>query len=581
MNSYTQAALLRNYNDTHREHFNEEFFNKDDNEIIEALKKVILSCQRERFFILKVKNFTVVDNYDEIRKILRKDEAERNKNKGSSFVNIYDCVNLKSSAIKLLVVDYYIETKNENAKPEDKCADVRVIIAVPRLVNKYYFKINGNLYSTVYQIVDGSTYNNSFSKSNKNKQNVTFKTMFMASRLFRYNNTIEDTTGAPVKCIHYQSNIFKKSIPVLKYLLGKYGFYYTKSMLMIDEIYLSNSDPRDDNMYTFNKHNVFISVPKFMYDNDTVLESLVYTLLMSIAKDTTVEDLYTREFWLKSLGEAYNSKTVEKGEAILDSLEFIYDIPAEEAIRLPQEDKDDIYKIIVWLVREFNELRQKDNLNVGTKRLRWSEYIAALYATKLCNGILRISDEGYKVTLKSIMSAIKIAPDFLIRTMTKDRLVNCCDAVNDNDAPQVLKYTYKGLHGLGEGNKSKSSIAVVYRQVHPSQAGRLDINSATATDPGLSGMLCPMVKIYDNSFSDQDEPNNWREDIGNIMAKYNKLKGYREVIKFQEISGLPVDNDQKEGIDETLAVLDNLLYPIAYASDKNDMLLEAIEYADQ
>ena len=179
MGNITQTSLLRQYNDEYREQFNSIFFQKDEDEIIEYLKKVILSCQRERFFILKVKKFTVVEDYDEIQKILRRNEELKNKNKNSSFVNVYDCINLKESAIKLLLVDYYIETKNENAKkPEEKSENVQVIIAVPRIVDKYNFLINGNLYTTVYQIVDGSTYNNSFSKSNK--QSVIFKTMFMA-----------------------------------------------------------------------------------------------------------------------------------------------------------------------------------------------------------------------------------------------------------------------------------------------------------------------------------------------------------------------------------------------------------------
>ena len=55
MGNITQTSLLRQYNDEYREQFNSIFFQKDEDEIIEYLKKVILSCQRERFFILKMK----------------------------------------------------------------------------------------------------------------------------------------------------------------------------------------------------------------------------------------------------------------------------------------------------------------------------------------------------------------------------------------------------------------------------------------------------------------------------------------------------------------------------------------------
>ena len=143
MNNMDQRSFIYEYNNTHREKFNEEFFNKSEDDIIEYLKKVILSCQREKFFILKVKKFTVVDNYTEIQKILRKYEADKNKNKSPNYLNTYDYINLKDSAIKLLLVDYYIESKNENAKkPEDKYANIQVIIAVPRITanNKFCVK---------------------------------------------------------------------------------------------------------------------------------------------------------------------------------------------------------------------------------------------------------------------------------------------------------------------------------------------------------------------------------------------------------------------------------------------------------
>ena len=46
--------------------------------------------------------------------------------------DIYDCINLKDSYIKLLIVKYYIEFG-------DKSQYLDVYIAVPRVVNKFYF----------------------------------------------------------------------------------------------------------------------------------------------------------------------------------------------------------------------------------------------------------------------------------------------------------------------------------------------------------------------------------------------------------------------------------------------------------
>ena len=50
-----QNEFIRKFNDENRQPFNDKWFERSDDEIIEELKKVILSCERSRFFTLKVK----------------------------------------------------------------------------------------------------------------------------------------------------------------------------------------------------------------------------------------------------------------------------------------------------------------------------------------------------------------------------------------------------------------------------------------------------------------------------------------------------------------------------------------------
>ena len=64
-----QNEFIRQFNDKNREPFNDKWFDRSDDEIIEELKKVILSIERNRFFTLKVKQFQVVDDYPLIQKI--------------------------------------------------------------------------------------------------------------------------------------------------------------------------------------------------------------------------------------------------------------------------------------------------------------------------------------------------------------------------------------------------------------------------------------------------------------------------------------------------------------------------------
>ena len=98
MNKYpNQAAFIRDFNDEKREQFNPLFFYRSDDDIIIELQKVILSCQRDKHFLIQVESFEVIDDYEEILEELRIDEMNRNpKDKD----NKYNYLLLKDSKIK-------------------------------------------------------------------------------------------------------------------------------------------------------------------------------------------------------------------------------------------------------------------------------------------------------------------------------------------------------------------------------------------------------------------------------------------------------------------------------------------------
>jgi hypothetical protein len=89
--------------------------------------------------------------------------------------------------------------------------------------------------------------------------------------------------------------------------------------------------------------------------------------------------------------------------------------------------------------------------------------------------------------------------------------------VNDLDSMTAMKYTYKGISGLGEDG---TSIQRNYRYVDPSHAGILDLDASSASDPGMSGMVCPMAPMYGNSFTQYQEPNFWEETYKPYQTQY-------------------------------------------------------------
>lgn len=563
--------------------FNPVLFERSDDKIADELKKVILSCQRDsKYFNITVVNFEVVDDYATINQILFEyyENAYRNKSKAKRKDNQYAYINLNETAIRLLLIDYHIETPmaiDENERVDD----FRVVVAIPRIVDRYYIKINGIIRSTLYQIVDGSTYNNS--SSNSKIPNITFKIVFMAARVFRYYLDAPIASGENYRLTHYMSNIFSKTTSALKYILAKYGLEGSMQFLGLPFVKVSNRPSEDPNDISFCKdEGLWVSAPKYLVDNEPVLQSLVACVYQALVPGMNYEIAYDPQFWVRSLGGDFNNTsmenmlriiekketaihdTLEKGYSILDSFENIYDLSTKESIRLPDKEKDTMYHVLRWIVREFNKLRLKDNLDVGIKKIRFAEYIASLYAMKVARGIYRVADHGSKIDCSSIRRAIRTDPLYLVNTIAKSNLVNYRNMVSDMDAMLALKYTYKGIAGLGE-NGGKS-IPENNRHTHPSHLGRLDLDNSPDTSPGITGSISPFTQVYDGYFSDYQEPNSWEEKFMQTLSMYQQALRKQDTNQAkQDLLGI-VDEEQTAIDNEVVAAMSSIMAPYLVAN---------------
>lgn len=582
-----QAEFIHAYNDKHRPKFNDDLFVRTDDELIEAIRDIIYSCERDQSFTIKVLNFEVIDSYDEVNRILWEyEDAIINKGKKATTttkkstanakkVNQFGFINLKDSDLKLIKITYFIQIfEKKDGLVNDT---LEVYIAIPRIVNDFYFRINGNMYSAMYQIVDASTYNNSASKSKK--QSITFKTVFTPIRVYRYSITLKDINGESIPCIYFIGNIFRKSLLLMKYIMAKFEYSEALNFMRIEEVNLvTDYDPAIlDEYYVFPVRELYIVVPKVLYNSIQIIQSYVYTLwnVVNYMKDAPYEAFFTRDLWIKALGSEFISKDkstrsksnisetlskdmdtlYDKGISILSSLEFTYDRMTMKDLKLPMEDKDSIYKVLRWMMYEFNALRQKDNLDITTKKVRWAEYIASLYANKLAFGIYRISDKGDKADLSTIRKAIQIPPMYLINAISKCQLVNYKNCVNDIDAIVALKYTYKGISGIGE---KSNAISFAYRSIHPSHLGCVDIDSSSNSDPGVSGTICPLTDLHDKHFNEYQEPNTWESDLAKVMDSYKAINSKIEVNRIIEDHDLAEQKDNSI-LNECASVAHSLL----------------------
>lgn len=577
-----QCEFIHNYNDKYRPNFNKQLFIRSDDELINAMRNIIYSCERDSTFVIKILDFRVIDNYDDVNHILWEYEdsiinkGKKQDKKGKRKDNQFDYINLKDSDLKVIQVDYFIQI---NEKKNGLVSDTLTVnIAIPRIVDDFYFRLNGNIYSAMYQIVDASTYNNSASKNAK-KQSITLKTVFMPIRVYRYTNTLKTIDGESLACTYFVGNMFKKSLLLMKYIIAKMGIYesmkflHIKGLYIVKEYFNDKYNMDDGTNYIFPMKDAYIVVNKMMYDSIQIVQSYVYTIytVYNSTKSMKFNDVFTTSEWIKSLGSEFTTKDIdtihEKGYSILGSLEFIYDNMTREDLKLDNEDKGDIYRILRWMMYEFNALRQKDNLDISTKKVRWAEYIASLYAARLAMGIYRISDKGNKADLGTIRKAIQIPPMYMINAIAKCQLVNYKNCVNDLDSIIALKYTYKGISGIGE---KSNAISSAYRSIHPSHLGRVDIDSSSNSDPGISGTICPLTTLHDSHFDEYTEPSTWERELAKVIDLYKSMVAKKEMCKIVS----SINNKQKDNdiIDDCIAVSRNLLNMPLYAYTNEEFI---------
>ena len=210
----------------------------------------------------------------------------------------------------------------------------------------------------------------------------------------------------------------------------------------------------------------------------------------------------------------------------------------------------------------------KDNLNISIKKIRFAEYVASLYAMKIARGIYRVADFNKKATLSTIRKAIRTNPNYLLTSISRCKMVPYRNMVSDLDSLTALKFTFKGISGLGES--SSNSVPQIYRSIHPSHLGYIDLDSSSDTNPGMTGTICPFVELHDGFFIDFQEPNFWEEEFHKTVETYRKSIGLEEALIFEN-KVLKKNNIAAMKIaKEVTNTMERLINPIVYVNEDKD-----------
>ena len=72
------------------------------------------------------------------------------------------------------------------------------------------------------------------------------------------------------------------------------------------------------------------------------------------------------------------------------------------------------------------------------------------------------------------------------------------------------------------GMRSERNISIKYRSCHPSYLGKLDLNTCSASSPGLNGCISPFAKTDRLWFDRKKEPETQEYEIYKEKVKYNE-----------------------------------------------------------
>ena len=436
---------------------------------------------------------------------------------------------INDSRYDLLRVHYVISGKNKTKGSDpveyvEKKDFYQDLLLFKRIKN-YYYLINGTKSYPLYQMVDNLTYTT--------KDYLILKTL-SSSITLKGSNTegLVSVTGEKYYVPGHLMCFFRaKFCPILMYL-ATMGYENTlKYMEMSDIVRVESFRKYDiEKEYCFpSEGGLYVKVLNYFFDNDLFTQSIVYNFVNITEECTNMDDLNDINFWVCLLGSTMTNvkferdeKIFKKGKSTIQSFSQVLDEITKEVIRLKDYNKASPYALLRWMMRNYNSLKAKDNMDLKNKRIRMSEYLSGYVIRRIAPRVYKFNSICSKdVTIQDVENLISMPQDFIIKTVqsSKKSLLRYDSSVNDQDLFTALKYTIKGLGAIGEN--SSNTVNIKYRGVHVSHLGRIDLNSSSNSDPGMSGIIVPFAKMYGKNntfFGNEDEPQEWDD---NFRALYN------------------------------------------------------------
>lgn len=424
---------------------------------------------------------------------------------------------INESRLGELIMKFHVDMEFEG---EHTPLLYKVKLLIPIADEKGYHLIKGNRYILQYQLTESSTYTTS---------NSVIQKSLMPIKIRKNKVTTKTFTGEDLTLNMYEVLVFKKFENYLIFYLATMGWSNTLEYFSVGKYIHALPEMDNDtngNIYIKVSSGLYLRVSERALLNDYV-QAMLGNIVALCNNRLTYQDLEDKDMWINKIGalkqNSVKDSHYEMGKRSIILFNRMLDESTIENLTLQDYNRRDVYAIIRWVVQNFQELWEKDNLNIINKRLRCNECVASSL-----NDIISERIKKFVNTTANTKDKQKTKYDHffayrgneVVTKLHQSGLMRFDDMVNDADLFQRLKVTSKGPSGSGNTNDSKT-VSGSRRGLDPSHEGRLDINFCSSSDPGLTNYLslgCKTNGMYFENAPEEPESfyYNFKKEMGEL-----------------------------------------------------------------
>lgn len=393
-------------------------------------------------------------------------------------------------------------------------------ILVPTEHDGYYL-INNKKMKAIWQLVDASTYSRRGQITMKsrmpiiiycNKHKIT-PDIFGNEFVLPIYSYAQDSTRKRGRTSVGKKRMVKFINPLMIYLT-KMGLKKTLEFWGMDgivKIKQNYTSKEEKTCYIFECNDCHVIVKKEIFDECDMVKAFVCMFVNLQNRDfpVSMDVMEDKEYWMCRIGYIGSVKNkilssfLEKGRTSIHMIERLLDVFTIESLRLPDIYKGNIYRILYWMITDFDSMKQRVNIDMNNKRIRKNEVmVSSTLGRKIAENINKLIERKTKSRMNNmdtLLEMFNFNSDIVITGMRNmNDVVKADDASNDMAFMNDFAFTCKGPQSLGEGNSK--NIADKYRYLHPSMVGTVDLFTTSNSDCGMSGSIVPFVKLYDGFF---------------------------------------------------------------------------------